>query len=68
MLTTFVKYHVEAQHAAAVAQQPWLDDFTCEGQLAGTVLVHPYGVGTPPFAIEYSQVGTSLAGYISRRR
>ncbi len=37
--------------------QPWLDEFSCEGDLAGTVLVHPHGVGTPPFAIEYSQVG-----------
>ena len=43
-------------HAAAVDQQPWFSNFSCEGHLAGTILVHPNGVGTPPFAIEYSQV------------
>ena len=44
----------------AVLHQPWLDEFSCEGHLAGTVLVHPHGVGTPPFAIEYSQVGVPV--------
>ena len=48
----------------AVKQQPWLRDFTCEGHLAGTVLVHPHGVGTPPFAVEYSQVCTPRLIYI----
>ncbi|KAL0019055.1 hypothetical protein WJX79_000368 [Trebouxia sp. C0005] len=43
-------------HGRQVLHQPWLDEFSCEGHLAGTVLVHPHGVGTPPFAIEYSQI------------
>lgn len=40
----------------AVRQQPWLGDLSCEGSSAGTILVQPRGVGTPPFALEYSKV------------
>lgn len=42
--------------SAAVKQQPWLSELSCENKLAGTILVRPNGVGTPPFAMEYSHV------------
>lgn len=40
----------------AVKQQPWLSELSCEGDSAGTILVQPRSVETPPFALEYSQV------------
>lgn len=46
----------QISHAAAVTQQPWLNELSCEGPSAGTILVQPRGVATPPFALEYSQV------------
>ena len=40
----------------AVKQQPWLSELSCSGDCAGTILVQPRSVETPPFALEYSQV------------